>query len=444
MESLLLFLIIGLCLLCSAFFSGSETALLRLSRREMEEEAKQEDAGLAATAARELLKNTARLLVTLLIGNNLVNILGAVVASALAVSLLGERLGILVATLVMTLLVLIACEIFPKALAARSPKRVGLLIALPVYLLHQLLRPVHILFDYTIEPILRRFGAAEREGLTAETLMRLARDDSEENGKGESDKSPTPLSIIGATAGAAEMQVEEIMTPRAEIFAAAVTEAPAELLEALLEGRYSRIPVYEDSIDNVIGICHLKDLAKRLRSGGDFSLRTILKPILSVPERKPILQLLADMQRERLHMAAVKDAHGVTQGLCTQEDILEEIVGEIRDEFDSEELNMIDKKGDSYEALARVKVLDFNRHTGLHVPAERGDTFGGLVFNTLGRAPQPDECVELPGFQLTITGAIDNPKTRVRITPLEEAPPAEDHEGRDEDEQDRQAEAAPG
>lgn len=421
-EALLLGLVIALCLLCSAFFSGSETALLRLSRREMEQEAKQEDSGLAATAARELLKNTSRLLVTLLIGNNLVNILGAVVASALAVSLLGERLGILVATLVMTLLVLIACEIFPKALAARSPKRVGLLIAMPVYLLHQLLRPVHILFDHTIEPILRRFGAAEREGLTAETLMRLARDESEENGEGEEAEKPKPLAIIGATAGAAEMQVEEIMTPRAEIFAVSVTEAPAEVLKTLLEGRYSRIPVYEDSIDNVLGICHLKDLARHLHSGNGFSLREILKPALKVPERKPILQLLADMQSRSLHMAIVQNAEGDTLGLCTQEDILEEIVGEIRDEFDSEELNMIHKTDSFCEAPARVKVRDFNRSTGLSVPAERGDTLGGLVFNTLGRAPNPDECVEIPGFKLTITGAIDNPKTRVRITPREEAP----------------------
>ncbi len=450
MEALLLAVIIGLCLVCSAFFSGSETALLRLSRREMEDEARKDEAGLAATAARDLLKNTSRMLVTLLVGTNLVNILGAVVASALAVRLLGERLGIIVSTLVMTLLMLIVCEIFPKALAARSPKRVGLFIALPIYLLHQLMRPIHFVFDYTIEPILRRFDAAERGDQTAEMLMRLAREETEENGEGKEAERPKQIAIIGATAGAAEMQVEEIMTPCAEIFSASVNDAPTDVLEALLEERYSRIPVYENDIDDVLGVCHLKDLARRLHSAGGFSLRDILKPALKVPERKPILQLLTDMQQNRLHMAIVQNSEGETLGLCTQEDILEEIVGEIRDEFDSEELGMIKTKDSFYEVQARIKVRDFNRHTGIHVPAERGDTFGGLVFNTLGRAPNPDECVEIPGFKLTITGAIDDPETRVRITPLKGMPEEEAQQDRDEqgeqdqqDDQGQQDQAAP-
>ena len=145
-------------------------------------------------------------------------------------------------------------------------------------------------------------------------------------------------------------------------------------------------------------------------------VRGILKPILRVPERKPILRLLADMQRSFCHMALVKDEFGVTLGLVTQEDILEEIVGEIRDEFDFEELLTIRKLGDdSYEVLGRVSVLDFNRETGWRVTAEKGDTLAGLFFNTLGRSPRRGESVELSGYQLVCVDVSGSRITRLRV-----------------------------
>ncbi len=157
------------------------------------------------------------------------------------------------------------------------------------------------------------------------------------------------------------MNVQDIMVQRTQIEAYPATIAPAELLEEMLDGRYTRVPVYDESIDRVLGLVHLKDVIKLVRSEGK-DLGAILKPVLRVPERKPILRLLADMQRAFCHVALVKDEFGVTLGLVTQEDILEEIVGEIRDEFDSEELFSINKLGDgSYEVLGRVSVLDFNR-----------------------------------------------------------------------------------
>jgi CBS domain containing-hemolysin-like protein len=135
-----------------------------------------------------------------------------------------------------------------------------------------------------------------------------------------------------------------------------------------------------------------------------------------VPERKPILPLLTEMQRAFVHMAIVKDEFGVTQGLLTHEDVLEEIVGEIRDEFDREELATIAENPDgSYSALGRVKVLDFNRETGLEVPAERGDSLGGLVFNTLGHAPRQGDAIDIPGYGITVLGVSGSRITRVTI-----------------------------
>ncbi len=375
--------IIAACLLVSAFFSGSEVALLRLRAHQLESDV-EAALGPGALAARDLLRSTSRLLVTILLGNNLVNILSSAVASVLAVQLLGVKYGVLLATGVMTVLILVFCEVLPKAVAAHSPRRVAYAVALPLYLLHQILRPIHILFDRVIEPAVRRIsGGSEGEGAqTAEEVLRLARLARVDQPDG------TPLGIIGAAAGAAEMTVSEIMVSRTEIAAFPIETSPAELLEQVLEEGYTRVPIYEESIDHILGVVHLKDLIKLVRSGGD-DLQGIFKTVLRVPERKPILRLLGDMQRAFVHMAIVKDEFGVTEGLVTQEDILEEIVGEIRDEFDRDELLTIRPLPDgSHQVLGRVKVLDFNRETGWQVPAERCDTLSGLHLTLLGRAPR--------------------------------------------------------
>jgi len=399
-----------ICLVLSAFFSSSETALFRVRDHDMEEEM-QGSRGPAAMAVRELTAKTSRLLVTILLGNNIVNILGASIASALAVQLLGYELGIPVATFVMTALVLVLCEVLPKAVAAAHPRGVAISVGLPLYIFHQLARPVHGIFDRVIEPIVRRVtgGAGHEHGLSSEEVLRFAREvrDGHEEG--------SPLAIIGATSAAAEMHVTDIMVQRTEIEAYSSEEPPAELLEQMLDSRYTRVPIYEGSIDQVLGIVHLKDLIKLVRVEGR-DVQSILKPIIRVPERKPILRLLGEMQRAFCHVALVKDEFGVTQGLVTQEDILEEIVGEIRDEFDSEELFTIRKlRGGAYEVLGRVSVLDFNRESGFQVPAERGDTIGGLIFNTLERAPRKGEVVGVPGYDLTCVDVSGSRVARVRV-----------------------------
>jgi putative hemolysin len=418
-------LIIVACLAASAFFSGSETALFRLRSHDLEGDDK-EVVGPADAAVRDLTSSSSRLLVTILLGNNVVNILGASVASGLAIHFLGVELGIPVATFVMTVLVLILCEILPKAVAARHPRGVSRAVGLPLYLFHQMLRPIHGLFDRVIEPLVRRVtGEMDGEGpLGSEDVLRLAREalrDVEDAG--------SPLAIIGATSNAAEMDVSEIMVPRTEIEAYASDTPVSELIESMLEGRYTRVPIYEDTIDHILGVIHLKDLIKLARVDGK-ELFGILKPVLRVPERKPILRLLTEMQRAFCHVALVKDEFGVTQGLVTQEDILEEIVGEIRDEFDSEELLTIRKLRDgAYEVLGRIKVLDFNREAGWQVPAEKGDTIGGLIFNTLERAPKNGEHVHVPGYRLECTDVSGSRVTRVRIIESPQAVEAAENTG---------------
>ena len=401
---------IVVCLGLSAFFSSSETALFRLRSHEVEEEM-EGSSGPAAVAVRELTSSSSRLLVTILLGNNIVNILAASLAAALAVRLLGFDVGVPTATAIMTVLVLIFAEILPKAVAARHPRGVAIAVGLPLYIFHQLLRPIHAFLDRVIDPIVRRAtgGVDSNGGLSPEEVLRFAREVRDEEGEG------SPIAIMGTTSEAAEMHVTDIMVPRTEIEAYSLDTPASELLEAMLEGRYTRVPVYREDIDDVLGITHLKDLVKLVNGGGE-DVHTVLKPVLRVPERKPILGLLAQMQGAFCHMALVKDEFGVTQGLVTQEDILEEIVGEIRDEFDSEELFTIRQRNDgSYEVLSRVTVLDFNRESGWQVPAERGDTLGGLMFNTLERAPTKGESVKVPGYVIRCIDVSGSRIARVHI-----------------------------
>ena len=401
--------LIFVCLLASAFFSSSETALLRLRSQDIDKDVN-DGRGPAAAAVRDLVQSTSRLLVTILLGNNVVNILGSAAAAALAIHYLGAERGIIVATVVMTVLVLVCAEVLPKAVAARHPRRVAYAFGLPLYILHAVLRPLHWLFDRAIEPIVRRIaGGSEAQTQTAEEVLRLAR----LAGVGSPDS--TPLGIIGSAAGAADRTVEEIMVPRTEIVAFKADTPPDELLEKVLEERFTRVPIYEEDIDHILGVVHLKELIKLVRRGRN-GLHGILKPILRVPERKLVLRLLADMQRAFVHVAIVKDEFGVTQGLVTQEDILEEIVGEIRDEFDREELLAIRPTGDgSFQSLGRVSVLDFNRESGWKVPAEPGDTLSGLVFNALGRAPSRGDRIHVPGYALTVSDVSGSRVTQVHV-----------------------------
>jgi putative hemolysin len=411
--------IIG-CLALSAFFSGSETALLRLRSHELEEEIEARK-GPAALAARDLLRNTSRLLVTILFGNNIANILGASVASALAVTWLGPDLGIAVSTVIMTLLVFVFCEVMPKAFAAHHPRGVSNVVAVPLYVIHQVLWPLHFLFDRFIDPLVKRVAGElpDDTSSSAEEILRLAR--LSQSGK---PSTGTPMAIIGAAADAESMTVSDILVPRTEIAAYPIDIDPKLLLDELLEERFTRAPIYRDSIDTILGVVHFKDLVKLVGDGGK-DVSGILKSVLRVPERKPILNLLADMQRAFVHVAIVKDEFGVTQGLVTQEDILEELVGEIRDEFDREELLTIRKVDeDTYEALGRIKVLDFNRESGWDIPAERGDTLAGLVFNRLGRAPRRWEMLEVPGYEIVVVDVSGSRITEVRVRRREEEPAA--------------------
>jgi putative hemolysin len=384
------------CLVASAFFSGSETALLRMRGYQMDADIDSPHA-LSALAAKRLVGSTGELLVTILLGNNVTNIFAAAIASALAVRALGEEGGVIVSTIILTVVVLIFCEVIPKAVAARNPRRVSYSVALPLYLVHRLASPIHWVFHRWLDPLVRRIAGRPEEEGNAEEVLELARRLCSEGRPGSAAR------LLGRVASAVDRTVGEVMTPRPEVFAVPLETAAESLLERMLTDRYTRVLVFRGSIDSVEGFVHFKDLVTLERSG-DRDLSTIIKPVARVPESKPILDILAVMQRDAAPLAVVKDEFGITVGLVTQEDVLEEFVGEIRDEFDGAELQHIRQvTGEQFVARGSTSVLDFNRRSGWAVTATAGETLGGLVFDALGSAPERGDRVVVEDYEVIVT-----------------------------------------
>lgn len=415
-------LIVLVCLVLSAFFSSSETALLRVRPDELDEKG-DDQKSLSTAATKALIKSPSKLLVTILLGNNVVNILGASCASMFAVYFLGEQKGVFVATVVMTIAVLVFSEIIPKALASRDPLRVAHLVALPLYMMHQLSRPLHIMFEKFLDPLITRLVGTEKQSADInahDTLLRLAsriRMQKPELG---------PISIIQSTVKAQKLCAGDVMVPKSEIFAIDHMETIEKALEQMLMNRFTRTPIYKGNLDSMQGLVHFKDLVQASRVP-DSTISQILRPVLRVPEKKPILSLLADMQQSSIHVAIVKDEFGNTEGIVTQEDILEELIGEIRDEFDSEELNAIHKLSDSsYRLLSKVPVRDFNRESGWHLLASENETVGGLLFNQLGRIPKVGEEVLAGDYKLKVLEMSGHRIVQVKIESLVEINPTKE------------------
>lgn len=415
-EQLTLGILIAACLLMSAFFSGSETALmrLRLPRKDSQDGG---ESSVEQLTTRVLLRNIPRLLVTLLLGNNLVNILAASAASILVVGWLGPEKGILASTLGLTIIVLIFCELLPKSIAARHPGRIAYWASMPMYVLHKALTPLHWALGRAIDPLVDRMGTEPEESKDQALLSEALEASTGKPGT-------RAIDIMGSAARASQTTVREIMTPRTEIFAFPEQTSAKEALRKMTRSRYSRALIHDGDIDSVEGCCHLKDVAKASGCAKSKTLKSLCKDVLHVPESKPVLDLLGEMQESAIHMAVVKDEFGTTEGICTQEDILEEIVGEIWDEFDREEQRAIRKTQDNtYQAPGHAKVLDLNRKSGWEIQAEKGETIAGLVLRALGHMPKPGERVEQDGYLFQIK-AVEKDReriTRIRVSRLSSA-----------------------
>lgn len=404
---------LALLLLLSAFFSGSETALLaanKLRLRQMDEEGSRR-AGLI----RRLLEEPGRVLTALLVGNNIVNVAATVLATAILVELWGRARGPIYALVGMTILLLVVGEITPKTFAAKHADRVALLVARPVSWLTTLLSPVIRVLSLLSNVLVRPLGGRVNltSPLVTEEEIRLLVKVGEEEGVIQEDEREMIHSIFEF----GDTVVREVMVPRIDMVCAADTDTVADALRVVRAEGHSRLPVYHESIDQIVGIVHVKDLLTYVQDGREqAAVKEAARAAFFIPESKPLDGLFREMRRKKAHMAIVVDEYGGTAGLVTIEDLLEEIVGPILDEYDVEEklLEIVNERVALVDG--RVSLEEVNEQLGLDLPVGDVDTVGGFVYARLGRVPAQGESVTTDGVELFVERLEGHRIARVRIT----------------------------
>jgi CBS domain containing-hemolysin-like protein len=377
-----------LLILLSGFFSGTETALVSLNRIKLKTLTEKGDK--RALIIEGLLKHPNRMLATILVGNNLVNISAAAIATSLAIDFFGSK-GVGIATGVMTLLILIFGEVTPKGFAIRNAEKISLSIARPMEFLVKVLYPVVRILTAITKPVISKFGGEFRfSPFVTEDEIKMLVDVGEKEGAIEKDEKE----LIHGVFAFSNTKAVEVMVPRIDMKCLNINKSIADAVKFIRKTGHSRIPLYKKNVDNIVGILYSKDIFGR-SSGerGGASLESFLRPAYFVPETKKLDDLLREMQARKTQMAIVVDEYGGTEGLVTMEDILEELVGEILDEYDTEEPMV--KIIDDYTAMvdANTSIDYLNDAMDINLPEEEFETIGGLIFYTLGKIPRSGDKV---------------------------------------------------
>jgi len=393
--------VIGLlaCLVASAFFSGAETTLTRISGSRAEHLIESEPGRFGIL--RLWVEGRKRILATLLVGNNLVNILASVLAYRLALGLLPSYAEA-VSVFGLTLVVLVFAEITPKSLALQHAERFAVPVLRLVWVVEKILLPL----AWPLSRIPGLIGRADDDGGEVVTEDEIEfhirrgvdREVFEEQEQGE---------LLISAVEFSDILVKEVMVPRTDIVGVERGATAAEALERVVDSGHSRLPVYDGDLDHVVGLLYAKVLLPRVCSGGAPGEQTVTALIrdttLFVPETQKISALLTDMRRLGLHMATVVDEFGGTAGLVTLEDIIEELVGEIRDEFDPDEPLIRESGEGRWLVDARLSLMDFEDATGIELP-DTGDyeSVGGFAVACHGRIPRKGEVIPAAGLELLV------------------------------------------
>jgi putative hemolysin len=387
-EILALALLIG----AAAFFAASEAALISVSRLRIRQLAEQGVRG--SRSALRLLDDRSRLLATVLIGNTVV----LLAADSLATWILIREdvpHAAVVSTIAMAILILLAGEIVPKTIAVSNPGRFAIVLAPLLERVAWLLGPVNRVFVAITYVIVRLFGihpSSQGPFITEEDIRTLVNVGVEQKVLEEEERE-----MIHSVIEFGDTIVREVMTPRPEMVCVNADETPRKALELVISEGYSKLPVFEGNVDNIIGAVYERELLVALANGSisSVSLRSLMRPVAMVPENKKVAELLREMKQGKFSLAIVLDEYGGTAGLVTLEDILEEIVGEIRDEHDVGEEEPIRVLG-SGEAIvdARVNIEDVNAELGTRFPHDEFETIGGYTVGRFGRLPREGEEID--------------------------------------------------
>jgi Mg2+/Co2+ transporter CorB len=418
MELLIAVAAIILLLLLSAFFSGSETSLTAASRARMYSLEQQGDH--RATLVNRLMLQKERLIGTILLGNNLVNITASALATSVLIGIFGDA-GVLYATIVMTALVLIFSEILPKTYAIHHADRVALAVSPVLRVFIAVLSPVTQAALTVVRGTLLLFGVRYDTTFSAdlhEEELRGHIDLHAKSGEEERHEREMLRSILDL----AEVNVEEIMTHRSSVVMIDANQPPARIVEEVLTSPYTRLPLWRDDPDNIVGVLHAKALfrAFQARRGdvGDLDVPAIASAPWFIPDTTDLLSQLQAFRSRHEHFAIVVDEYGEVRGIVTLEDILEEIVGEIEDEHDIDVEGVKLLKDGEVVVDGSVTIRDLNRKFGWRLPDEEASTLAGLVLYEARRIPEVGQVYVFHGFGFEILGRQRNQITQIKITPL--------------------------
>jgi len=384
----------------SAFFSGSETALMSMDTLRVKYLAEKDRPGARQLA--KLLDRPDSLLSAILVGNNLVNIMVSVFATTLFIEFFGQR-GELLTILVLTPLLLVFAEVCPKTYAAQYPEKISFTVLHPIRFFMWLLRPVTWLVS-GVSKLLTHFlhGEVDRP-LISEDEIRSIIEYGEHAGAVGKEKRRMLHGVIDLS----EIRVRDVMVPRTEVVGIEVNTSFAEVIQLTAQAHHSRFPVYAGDLDSVVGIIHSKEILNYLDRPDEFSLSELARPPYFVPEAKPIEALMQAFRTKHLHLAVVVDEYGGVEGICTLEDIVEEIVGEIQDEYDEEEI-LVTKLGPGlYLVDGSVAIRYINRRYGLVLSEEHVNTLAGFLLDKIGSIPEEGDLCEVEGARFTVREVVD-------------------------------------
>jgi Mg2+/Co2+ transporter CorB len=410
-------IIVGLLLL-SAFFSGSETSLTATSRARMHELERR--GNRRAAVVQELVSMRERLIGTVLLGNNLVNIAASAFATSVLLRIFGDA-GVIYATIAMTVLVLLFGEVLPKTYAIINADRVALTVAPVLRILVTILSPVVMMVEYIVKHTLRLLGADISKAdhvLSAHDELRGAIALHHREGsvvKYDRD-------MLGGILDLQDLTVSDVMVHRTKMVMIDSSEPPDSIISGVLKSGHTRIPVWSDTPENIIGVLHAKDLLKELQKHkGETSkidLDDIISPPWFVPDTRPVADQLNAFLRRKTHFALVVDEYGEVMGLVTLEDIIEEIVGEISDEHDVVVPGVRPEPGGSYVVDGVVPVRDLNRLNDWDLPDEEVTTVGDLGIHEAQRIPDIGQAFTFHGFRFEVLRKRRHQITSIRITPV--------------------------
>ncbi len=411
------YLIVLVCLIaCSAFFSASETALTSLSkirlRNMLDEKVKHAD------KIDKLLQNPGKLLSSILVGNNLVNIAASSLATTLAIDFFQDKpgSGAGFATAVMTVVILIFGEITPKTIAAQKAEKVALVVATLISWVVWIFTPVVALLNIVTGVFVRAFGCVpgQKAPLITEAELKTIVDVSHEEGVLEKEEK----NMINNVFLFGDSKARDVMTPRTDMIMVPEDVSYRSFCEIVKEEGLSRLPVFGENADDIIGVLYAKDILPVREE--EFSAKEYMREPFFTYESKPVDALFAQMRQDRIGLAIVLDEYGGTAGLVTMEDIVEEIVGDIEDEFDQTEEEIQQIHENEFIVDGSVRLEDLNERIGTEIENEEVDTIAGYVLLLLGNFPKGGEVIETDGLKIRVEEMEKNRIAKLRILLKEE------------------------